>query len=267
MFAILLVTLIAYLTFAGWDGNMISVVSGFLLSWFIPGFALMMVLYPNKLVRINTLVMSFVTSLIFDVLVGTALELLNFRLNESGFVVGLWLITISLLLTSNLMKIRGTSSPDRVNLKTLYKSLLEKIKEMISGSKSVKSNCLVFLILVSVLLIIASWAFFVNLQAAKVESKPFTSLAIEPSSESSSEDLSISNFKVVIDNQENKSMVYRLEMRRNSSIFVERENIELDQNEQWVREIPFPQFAGQYSLLLFREGEDQPYRQVHFFVP
>jgi hypothetical protein len=165
------------------------------------------------------------------------------------------------------MKIRGASSPNRISLKTLYQSLLDKIKKLVLGSKSVKSNYLVFLILVGVLLITASWAFLVNLQAAKVEPRPFTALTIEPSSESSSEDLSISDFKVVIDNQENKSMVYRLEIRRNSSVFVEWENIELDQNEQWVREIPFSQFAGQCSLLLFREGEDQPYRQVHIVIP
>ncbi len=261
--AILFVTLIAYLAFAGWDGNIISIVSGLLLSWFIPGFTLMMVLYPNKLVRINTLVMSFVISLIFDVLVGAALELLNFRLNESGFVVGLWLITITLLTTSNFMRIRGIVSPNRADLKTIYKLLFDKIKKSASGSRSINSNYIVPFILISILLITASWAITINIQAAKTESKPFTALAIE----SLTADLSEKNFRVVVYNQEKKPMVYRLEMRRDSIVIAEWENIMLDQDEQWVIELLSSQVVEPSDLWLFRSGEDQPYRQVHLFIP
>ena len=263
MSAMLFVTLVAYLAFARWDGNIISIVSGLLLSWFIPGFALMMVLYPDKLVRINTLVMSFIMSFIFDVLVGAILELLNLKLNGSGFVIGLWLIAILLLLTSGFMKMRSSSFPDPVSLKTIYKSLLDKIKNLISDPRSVKSNYLVFLILVSVLLITVSWAFKVNLSAANnVKPKPFTALAIEPS------DVDVTNkyFKITIDNQEGKSMVYRLVVRKNSIIFMQRENIMVDQDEQWALEIPSSQLDGQIDLWLFRGEENESYRQVHLVV-
>jgi hypothetical protein len=260
--AIVFVILISYLVLSKWEGNIAHIFSGLLLSWFLPGFSLMLVLYPAKLIRIHTLVFSVVISFLFDILIGAILEFLNFKLNESSFVIGLNLITISLLIASSITNTHGASSSSHATAKSIFQLIRYKIEKQLLSVRLVKSYYIVLFILISVLIITVWWAFRVNLEAATGGSKTFTALTIEPLSQ----DLLNNKYKVVIDNQENKSMDYRLELRRNSIILANWENIALDQNEQWAVELSSSQFIGQTDLWLFKEGEDQPYRQLQLVV-
>lgn len=261
--AVFLVTLLTLIVLSKSEGNSIHVLSGLLLSWFIPGFALMIVLYPNEpILSIRSVILSIITSFVLDILVGTLLDILNLGLNELGFVIGLWLITVLLLIigTSTFYTSSRISS-SQTEIDSIRQSTFKL--SLVSVFEFARSNYVVILLLVSVLFITVSWAFRVNLRAANdVKPKTFTALAIDPLN-----DVTNKHLRITIDNREGKSMVYRLEMRRNSVLFMEWENIILSQGEQWAVEIPLSQLVSQNDLRLFRNGESEPYRQVHLVVP
>jgi hypothetical protein len=258
-FIILLVSLISFISISTWDGNIIHIISGLLLSCFITGFTFMILIYPKNIFSIEKTVLSILISFIFDILVGTSLEILNLKLNESGFIIGLWLITVSFSIAFNFTNTdREILSFQKISNK-IHQSLTKHRLMLISTP--IKVNYFVRFILLSTLIIIIFWAFQINLNASKVITKPFTALTIEPSTLNN-------NIKIVIDNQENKFMIYRLEMRRNSILIKKWENIKLDQDVQWTIEVPLSEVVGQSELwlYLYKEDESEPYRQVHAYL-
>lgn len=256
--AILSVTVIAILTQISWGGSNINIVSGLLFSWFIPGFALLSIFFPKDLIRLETVILSIITSFIFDILVGTILEIFQFKLNGSGFIISLWLISISLLLINFLRSIFDTYPSDRISLSVIFQSYLFQIKEFAKIIKDAKVNFLMLIVLLSILAYTIVWSFQVNIQAAKVDSKTFTALSIEPATS----DIVNNKYNLVIHNQEKKRMFYRLELRRNSIIIAHWDTIVINKSEKKVIELSSSVFYGQTDLLLFVENNDSPYRQV-----
>jgi hypothetical protein len=99
----------------------------------------------------------------------------------------------------------------------------------------------------------------VVVKAARVESSPFTALSIVSLAAKAGD----GHVRVVIENQENKAVVYRLELLRGGDLLEEWESIALGQHEQWALDLSSSQLVGETSFRLFVQGEGQPYRQIH----
>jgi hypothetical protein len=233
-----------------------------LFSWFIPGFALVIVLNPNEaIVSIKTVIFSILTSFVLDILVGTLLDVLDLGLTKSGLIIGLWLFTVLSVVAGNARRAIRTIASNSEVPKRIRRPLFRSNTTV--DANLVGANPVVIFLLVCSLILTASWALQVNLRAVNgLKPKPFTVLTIDPTDTETNHHY----FKILIDNQEAKPMVYRLEMRRDSVLVMEWEHISLDHDEQWTVEIPSSRIVGQTELWLFREGQDRLYRQVHFFV-
>jgi uncharacterized membrane protein len=259
IYATLFVTLVAIVVLVIRPGNTISVAFGLFLSWFAPGFAFMSLLIPKRSLSPNTVVLSVVVSYAIDIVIGFSLEVLDLGLNELGFVIGLWLITIVLLVVgvfanSTSLGLRGQAMADAIS-----RGLSHGVKESGLRHKAVRTHYPLYGFLIVGLLSMALWTFAVVLKAADVVTKPFTALSIEGSSAEPGD----GGLRVVIDNQENRAMVYRLELRRNEVLLAKWESIALDRHEEWASDLSSSQLVGETSFRLFVQGESQPYRQIH----
>jgi hypothetical protein len=259
IYAPLFVTLVACAVLAIRPGNTISVAFGLFLSWFAPGCALLLLLYPDRSLSVNIVVPSVVVSYAIDIVIGLSLEVLDLGLNELGFVIGLWLITILLLMVGGFanpinMGVRGQAMAN-----TVWRGLFHSGKESGLSHKAVRTHYPVYGFLVVALMSTVLWTIPVILKAARVESVPFTALSIETSSAEPGD----GGLRVVIDNQENKAMVYRLELQRDAVVVANWEKIEIDRQQQWAVDLSSSQLVGKVSLWLFIEGEVQPYREIH----
>jgi uncharacterized membrane protein len=259
IYATLFVTLVAIVVLVIRPGNTISVAFGLFLSWFAPGFALMSLLNPERSLSPNTVVLSVVVSYAIDIVIGLSLEVLDLGLNELGFVVGLWLVTILLLMVGAFANRSGIGLRGQAVANTTWRGLFRGVKESGLSHKAIRIHYPLYGVTIVALVSAVLLTSQVVVKAARVESRPFTALSIESLAAKAGD----GHVRVVIENQENKAVVYRLELLRDGDLLEEWESIALGQHEQWALDLSSSQLVGETSFRLFVQGESQPYRQIH----
>jgi uncharacterized membrane protein len=255
----LLVSVAAGVVLATDGESALGIASGFLLVWFAPGVALMSLLRPYRLLSVKTVMFSIVASYAIDVVVGVGLEVLGVGLDDVGFIAGLWLVTCMLLMLSLVadgMRARERRFGEALGGRRCFVDGGNRVERR---KRAERSYYPVYGLLLLALVATILWTVPMILRGAKAESEPFTALSVE----SAPVEGGVAGFSVVIDNQEGRSMVYRLEMRRDDVILRNWDGISLGQHERWVQGVGTDQLIGGTSFWLFVGDDIQPYRHIH----
>jgi len=103
------------------------------------------------------------------------------------------------------------------------------------------------------------WAGTALIEASDPNPKPYTVLALQ-STKGQNSDHAVSIF---VKNDEGKAMRYRVELHNNGTLTKEWADITLDDGATRNLELPKPLAEGiEMEVLLFRQGESEPYRRV-----
>lgn len=235
-------------TVFGLDGP-VRILSGLVLSWFAPGYALLLALLPGGMEFIERITLSVVASFILSVLTGSALELAGLDINSLIFTFCLWAATLALLWTVMVRAFIYRNRPGELEVAVMTGPVVPKSKPVTlwAGRHSGRS---VVALAMCVMFVggSAAWAADGIVSASQPEPKHFTSLAVEGTN-------------VTVENHEGTAALYTIKLEtpgRNAPIW---QSLNLANGETWSKPLP-ANLDKTTEITLFRDNSDTPYRHV-----
>lgn len=255
----------------GWDGNPVRAAAGLFLAWFAPGYALLFALSPNGRDTSERLPLSVPLSFVLAILTGLVLDITRVGLRAPAYVGMLWLLTAALLALGHYRLRRGARVETRADGFDEQTAPMDGDRGAPPSRATAPAAALgtprprgaardgrpwAILGIGGVLLAASiAWAASSLVAASDSPRKPFTVLALE-------EDYT----QVVVENREGRPMRYTLSARVGSSVVQRVEDIQLRDGERrtvQLRRVEFrPEAPGTEEVLLFRQGDTRPYRQL-----
>ncbi|MGQ9926465.1 MAG: DUF1616 domain-containing protein [Chloroflexaceae bacterium] len=223
---------------------------GLLLACFAPGYALLFALFPRETDRLSQAALSIPLSLVLGILLGVGMDLAALPFSGVLFAGLSWAITVAGL-AIGAWRLERSGGP---------RNFFRQAPEGVAPSWQpvhLLSNTLAALLVVA----LAGWAGYSLYQASQVETRPFTTLAVEPASTGD-----VVQQVVVIANHEHTPMAYRLEVRTPDDAVIGAWSGVLTPGQTYRMPLPARldlEASGRARVLLFRDQEREPYRTVH----
>ena len=223
---------------------------GLLLACFAPGYAVLFALFPREADRLQQVALSVPLSLVLGILLGAGMDLaalpfsgvlfaaLSWGLTMVGLAIGAWRLERSGGPRAFFRQASEGAAPPRQAIHLLSETLAALLVVALAG-----------------------WAGYSLYQASQVETKPFTTLAVEPASAGGA-----AQQVVVIANHEHTPMAYRLEVRGPDDAVISAWSGILTPGQTYRMPVPARldlEAGGRARVLLFRDQESEPYRTVH----
>ncbi|MFQ3660996.1 MAG: DUF1616 domain-containing protein [Chloroflexaceae bacterium] len=222
---------------------------GLALACFAPGYALLFAFFPQEADRLQQAALSIPLSLVLGILLGASFDLAGLPFVGTLFAVLSWAITIVGLIVGawrlqHLDAASGLFHPAPAGAAPAR------------WTSRLLPNALAALLVLA----LAGWAGSNMYRASQVETKPFTTLAVEPASVDGPAQV------IVIANHEHTPVAYRLEVRVPDGSMVGAWSGILTPGQIW--RVPLPdrlnlEPGDRAEVLLFRDQETEPYRTVH----
>jgi uncharacterized membrane protein len=251
----------------------VRIVLGLPLMLFLPGYALIALLFPRKadLDSIERIALSFGLSIAVVPLIGLALNYTPFGIRLSPVLFCLSVVTIALALGASL---RRRSVPAGEEFAVEFRAAFRALKESFAASETRLDRILSVILVISILVAIGMVVYVI---VTPKQGEKFTEFYIlGPGGKADDYPTSLrvgEEGRVIIGivNHEYTTVEYRLEVRLGDSRLTN-ESFPLRHNESWERPFAFrPAQVGEDQKLafwLFKAGanETEPYRSLHVWV-
>jgi hypothetical protein len=252
----------------------VILVPGLLAYWFGLGYLILQALFSREACKDHQIWASIIVSFVAIIITGFVIELSPLNLSAPAFAIILWIETIALIViarrrlfhkTTTSVRgkaLNGNSTPGVTATSRLRSQLSGFSQGLHNGLTDVSGDMKWSAALLATLGIIALstwWAGTALIEASDPNPKPYTVLALQ-SDNGQNSDHAVSIF---VKNGEGKAMRYRVELHNNGTLTKEWADITLDDGATRNLELPKPLAEGmEMEVLLFRQGESEPYRRV-----
>ncbi len=222
---------------------------GLALACFAPGYAVLFALFPQEADRLQQAALSIPLSLVLGILLGACIDLAGLPFAGALFAALSWAITIvGLAIGAWRLQQSGAAS-------SLFRPAPAGAAPAQWTSRLLPGALAALLVLA-----LAGWAGSSVYRASQVETKPFTTLAVEPASVDGPAQV------MVIANHEHTPVAYRLEVRVPDGSVIGAWSGILTPGQ--TQRVPLPEDldlkpSRRAEVLLFRDQETEPYRTVH----
>jgi uncharacterized membrane protein len=252
----------------------IKIALGLPLVLFLPGYALIALLFPRKadLDSIERIALSFGLSIAVVPLIGLALNYTPFGIRLSPVLFCLAVVTIALALGASLRRRRVLAGEE---FAVEFRAAFRVLKESFTASSESRLDRILSVILVISILVAISMVVYVIVTPKQGERfTEFYILGPDGKAEDYPTNLRVGEEgRVIIGivNHEYATVEYRLEVRLGDTRLTN-ESFPLRHNETWERPFTFrPTVVGEDQKLafwLFKAGanETEPYRSLHVWV-
>jgi hypothetical protein len=269
---VVMTTLASIGTLFQWDVLLVRLVPGLILTWFVPGYALMFALFPFEIEPIERTVLSVVASFVLAILTGVLMDHLPSGLNSGSAVLMLWGMTMVLLAVGHIRLAyaeRRRPQDDQANQdaagpteQTLSASIsasgLRTDAPNVQREKPSLKYASGAVIAIALVLASGVWAVSSIFAAVQPDPKPFTALAVEHDPLNTSPD----QLRIVLGNHEGLPMRYHLTLQTQEQVIAQWNDVLVDNNAQWVAPLPLLDAHTAADLLVYRAGENQIYRRI-----
>lgn len=266
-----LFTTLVFLTIPPLDGTVIRTILGIPLVLFIPGYVLVAALFPEKkdLDGIERVALSFGLSIAVVPLIGLGLNFTPWGIRFVPIVAALAIFTLSLLIIANF---RRQKLPSKKRFEVPFKDVLSGMKEELQKPQNRTDKILTIILILSIMVSLFTLVYVI---VTPKQGEKFTEFyllgaggkaADYPKEVTSGAPI---NLIVGIVNHEYSGVNYTLKVQIENSTFLER-RIMLADNETWEQPVNFTINTTGSNLklefLLFREGNETPYRETHLWI-
>jgi len=245
----------------------LQIIFGLPLALFFPGYTLHAALFPHKetLNTLDRVALSFGLSIVVTPLIGLILNFTPWGIQVYSVLSSITLFIIIMSVIASLRR-RQLSPEERFSVSFNF-NLTEW-----SATSRLNKGLSITLILV-ILGTLGTLGYAISIREVGERFTQFYVLGLEGKPEGYPDRLKVgeeANVIVGIINKEGEAVSYRMEVTGNGITGEEIGLLILAHEDKWEREISFtPTEAGKnqkVEFLLYKQGESNPYREVHFWI-
>ena len=237
-------------TLQQWDPWPLRGPAGLLLVWFAPGFALLRAVGSDDGPGVLRTVLGVPLSCCLTILTGIALDHSPAGLDGTAYVLVLAALTAALLAGGALRRAAG--APVRA-------ARVVALAPAAAGGSAGGRRLVAGVLGLAGLVCAVAWAVAGFAAAVHTVPPPFTTLALETAGSAAGPEAA-PPVAVTVQNDEGRPLRYRVEVRRGDETVARWDGVGLASGETWRAALPAA--GGGYEVLLFREGDETPYRRL-----